>query len=424
MGLVEAGEQPDPRTSSALCPGRPDHEARSAGRGSAARVPRRGSTAGRGGPHTGGVGRRDRPGHHVRRQQLGRHRRPARRAHASRRTSGSTSSPTSSSSTAEMTPDELAAFAAHPRDRRARATTSWSTTSRSRRTAARCTSRGPASATHPRSTSRPARQLWHSEVDGLPLRPHGALAGRPRAARVGDDRERRRRARHRRRHDHRRRSRPATSRTRTSTRTTGRSSSTASIGRVIAPDDPMLDAAKGNRWSHRRRRDTKAVLKQIDFGVGIRPFVVMPDNRTLYVQLSFHHGFVEFDLAEERITREVHLPLSDEAEQMQREDYPLDSAHHGLALGARLLEALRRGHGLGLRRHRLASLADHRRDRAGWRQALLGGCRPPTGRIASCPTATATTSRSCRSTSRARSRASRSATTRSGCGRTRCRPRS
>jgi len=107
-----------------------------------------------------------------------------------------------------------------------------------------------------------------------------------------------------------------------------------SIGRVIAPDDPLLDAGKGNRWLTIADAATKQVVKTIDFGVGIRPFVVMPDNNTLYVQLSFRHGFVEYDLARERITREVDLPLSEEARSMKREDYPLDSAHHGLALGA------------------------------------------------------------------------------------------
>jgi YVTN family beta-propeller protein len=107
-----------------------------------------------------------------------------------------------------------------------------------------------------------------------------------------------------------------------------------SIGRVIAPDDPLLDAGKGNRWLTVADARTKDVVRTIDFGVGIRPFVVMPDNRTMYVQLSFRHGFVEFDLAQERITREVNLPLSEEAKQMKREDYPLDSAHHGLSLGA------------------------------------------------------------------------------------------
>ncbi|MGH3386762.1 MAG: YncE family protein [Nocardioidaceae bacterium] len=106
----------------------------------------------------------------------------------------------------------------------------------------------------------------------------------------------------------------------------------ATIGRVIAPDEPLLDAAKGNRWLSIVDADTMQVEKVIDFGIGIRPFLVMPDQRTMYAQLSFLNGFVEYDLVEERRTRTVHLPLSDEAKAMKREDYPLDSAHHGLAM--------------------------------------------------------------------------------------------
>ncbi|PXY26945.1 YncE family protein [Prauserella muralis] len=108
----------------------------------------------------------------------------------------------------------------------------------------------------------------------------------------------------------------------------------ATIGNVVAPDAPLLDAAKGRRWLTIADAATLQVKKVIDFGVGIRPFVVMPDQRTMYAQLSFHNGFVEYDLAEERITRTVHLPLSEEAKRMKREDYPLDSAHHGLAMNA------------------------------------------------------------------------------------------
>jgi YVTN family beta-propeller protein len=106
----------------------------------------------------------------------------------------------------------------------------------------------------------------------------------------------------------------------------------ASIGRVVAPDDPLLDAGKGNRWLTIADAGTMQVQRTIDFGVGIRPFVVMPDERTMYAQLSFLNGFIEYDLVEERTTRTVHLPLSDEARAMSREDYPLDSAHHGLAM--------------------------------------------------------------------------------------------
>ncbi|MFF5986894.1 YncE family protein [Prauserella flavalba] len=105
----------------------------------------------------------------------------------------------------------------------------------------------------------------------------------------------------------------------------------ATIGNVVAPDAPLLDAAKGRRWLTIADARTLEVRKVIDFGVGIRPFVVLPDNRTMYAQLSFHNGFIEYDLEEERTTRTVHLPLSEEAKQLRRDEYPLDSAHHGLA---------------------------------------------------------------------------------------------
>ncbi|MFC7344122.1 YncE family protein [Saccharopolyspora griseoalba] len=108
----------------------------------------------------------------------------------------------------------------------------------------------------------------------------------------------------------------------------------ATIGRVIAPDDPALDPLKGKRQLTIVDTATDEVREVIDFDAGIRPFLVTPDGRTMYAQLSFHHGFIEYDLAEKRITRTVHLPLSEEAEEMRRDEYPLDSAHHGLAANA------------------------------------------------------------------------------------------
>jgi YVTN family beta-propeller protein len=101
-----------------------------------------------------------------------------------------------------------------------------------------------------------------------------------------------------------------------------------SIGRVITPDDPALDALKGDRWFTIADADTHEVVKHIDFGVGIRPFHVLPDERTMYAQLSFLHGFIEYDLVEERTLRTVNLPLMG----AQQGDNVLDSAHHGLAL--------------------------------------------------------------------------------------------
>jgi YVTN family beta-propeller protein len=104
------------------------------------------------------------------------------------------------------------------------------------------------------------------------------------------------------------------------------------IGRVITPDNQILDVTKGDRIFTIADADTHEVLNQITFDRGIRPYIVMGDNRTAYIQLSFFHGFIEFDLHTEQILNTVHLPLSEEAQNMPVEDYPLDSAHHGLAM--------------------------------------------------------------------------------------------
>jgi hypothetical protein len=54
------------------------------------------------------------------------------------------------------------------------------------------------------------------------------------------------------------------------------------------------------------------------------------NERFVYMQLSFLHGFAEFDLRTEKITRVAELPVRDESQ--PREEYLLDSAHHGLAM--------------------------------------------------------------------------------------------
>jgi hypothetical protein len=64
----------------------------------------------------------------------------------------------------------------------------------------------------------------------------------------------------------------------------------------------------------------------------VRPMAVAPRERFVYFQVSFFHGFVEYDLKKDKVTRLAPLPLSQEAAEMDREDYLLDSAHHGLAI--------------------------------------------------------------------------------------------
>ena len=119
----------------------------------------------------------------------------------------------------------------------------------------------------------------------------------------------------------------------------------ASIGMVFTPlDDPLFDDTKGDRWFQVVDANTLQVLKRIDMGdklaaagypnmsAAVRPMALSPDERHVYFQLSFLHGFVEYDLVEDRPLRVASLPLSEKAKQMRREEYLLDSAHHGLAM--------------------------------------------------------------------------------------------
>jgi YVTN family beta-propeller protein len=64
----------------------------------------------------------------------------------------------------------------------------------------------------------------------------------------------------------------------------------------------------------------------------VRPMALSPDERFLYFQVSFFHGFVEYDLVEDRVTRVAHLPVPEEVRKLRRDEYILDSAHHGLAM--------------------------------------------------------------------------------------------
>lgn len=119
----------------------------------------------------------------------------------------------------------------------------------------------------------------------------------------------------------------------------------ASIGTVYTPtDQPELDTSKGERIFEIVDADTKRVLKTYDMGEelrkagfpgmssAVRPMTLSPNERYVYFQVSFFHGFVEFDLKKEKVRRVVTLPQSEEAMETPKEDYLLDSAHHGIAM--------------------------------------------------------------------------------------------
>ncbi|MER7005319.1 YncE family protein [Dactylosporangium sp. NPDC000555] len=127
-----------------------------------------------------------------------------------------------------------------------------------------------------------------------------------------------------------------------------------SIGEVnTALDDPWLDWTKGDR--HITIADTRTfqVVRTVDmrarldaFGRSdlsnaVRPAVFTPDERTLYFQVSFFNGFVEYDVASDRITRIRELPKNP-ATSPDRTTWVNDSRHHGLSMspdGAKLCVA-------------------------------------------------------------------------------------
>ena len=147
----------------------------------------------------------------------------------------------------------------------------------------------------------------------------------------------------------------------------------ASIGRVYTPGDygyvgpvdaeTVHDSVKADRWLQVVRNRDFQVTRRWDMGQeleeaghdemssAVRPVALTPDEKVMYAQVSFFHGLVEFDMTRAdptgggdytlggiaepgvgKVTRIIDLPVSDEVKNMPREQYVLDSAHHGLAI--------------------------------------------------------------------------------------------
>ncbi len=117
----------------------------------------------------------------------------------------------------------------------------------------------------------------------------------------------------------------------------------ASIGYVFTPlDKESADFTKGERIFKVVDAKTLETVEEFNFadkleaaGLGhlspaIRPMAHDPEERFFYFQLSFLHGFVEYDMWEDKVTRLAELPnlIPD----VPRYKYVNDSAHHGIAM--------------------------------------------------------------------------------------------
>ncbi|MBA4609351.1 serine/threonine protein kinase [Aeromicrobium sp. Marseille-Q0843] len=136
----------------------------------------------------------------------------------------------------------------------------------------------------------------------------------------------------------------------------------ASIGSAYtALDGPLGDWTKGDRWFEIVRNDDFGIDKRWDMGKelaeaghpkmssAVRPMAIAPGERFVYFQVSYFHGYVEFDtmaadingkadystgkIAEPRtgaVTRLI--PLPNRVPKIPITEYVNDSAHHGLSI--------------------------------------------------------------------------------------------
>lgn len=119
-----------------------------------------------------------------------------------------------------------------------------------------------------------------------------------------------------------------------------------SIGEVnTALDAPAWDWTKGDRritvvdattFKEVRVIDMRARLDAFgrkDLSDAVRPVAFTPDESKLYFQVSFFNGFLEYDLASDKITRAKTLPKNP-ATSEDRTTWVNDSRHHGMSMNA------------------------------------------------------------------------------------------
>lgn len=117
----------------------------------------------------------------------------------------------------------------------------------------------------------------------------------------------------------------------------------ASIGLVYTPaDNPTVDTTKGERYFQIMDPKSGEVIERINMGeklaeagyeqmsAAVRPMAIAPRENNVFFQVSFFHGYVVYNFKRDEVSRIVRLPNL--VPETPREDYLLDSAHHGIAM--------------------------------------------------------------------------------------------
>jgi YVTN family beta-propeller protein len=103
-----------------------------------------------------------------------------------------------------------------------------------------------------------------------------------------------------------------------------------SIGVTALPY--ALNALKGTLQLEKVDAKTLQVVKTWAFPYGLRPFVIAPDGTTMYAELSYLNGFIKYDLNTSQTLATIQQPYSTTAASKTYDQYPQNSAHHGIAL--------------------------------------------------------------------------------------------